>query len=246
MTRMDLVSVLREDPALARPLEPARVEMASREALARVVSVPKGIFWPHEALPAKPATLGMLVLEGLLLRGVAVADRPTVEVFGAGDLVRPFESGLDPHAVVPAEVRWWGLRPARLAVLDASFTRRMSAYPEVIAELAGRLWCASAATSVRLSIVRQPRLSARLHFMLWHLADRFGRVQPDGVVLALPLCHSLLSWLVGAQRPAVCRALKELDRAGLVARRADKTWWLARQAPEGLADLTLAARRVAA
>ena len=173
---------------------------------------------------------------------MAVDARPTVEVFGPGDLVRPCESGLDPYAIVPSEVGWWGLRPAKLAVLDARFTRRMSAYPEVFVELAGRLWRASAASSVRLSIVQQPRLSVRLHFMLWHLADRFGRVQADGVVLPLPLCHSLLGWLVGARRAAVCRALKDLEREELVVRRPDKTWWLARQVSEGLP----AAERVAA
>lgn len=242
----NLVNVLREDRELARQLDPATVETATQHALARVASVEKGRFSPQETLPATPGGLGLLVLDGLLLRAVAVDARPTVEVFGPGDLVRPGESGLDPYAMVPADVGWWGLRPAKLAVLDARFTRRMSAYPGVFVELAGRLWSASVASSVRLSIAQQPRLSTRLHFMLWHLADRFGRVQGDGVVLALPLCHSLLSWTVGAQRAAVCRALKELERAELVVRRPDRTWWLARPVSEHVAEPTVAAERVAA
>jgi len=130
-------------------------------------------------------------------------------------------------------------------VLDASFIQRMSAYPEVIAELAGRLARSSAEGCLRLAIVQEPCLSSRLHFMLWHLADRYGRVHPEGVVLHLPLCHSLLSWLVGASRPAVSRALKELERAGHIARRTDGTWWLGRQPQDGVVGLMRAAQRVA-
>lgn len=81
--------------------------------------------------------------------------------------------------------------------------------------------------------MQQPRLSTRLHLLLWHLADRFGRVLTKGVVLPLPLSHELLAQLVGAQRPSVSRALKELDRAEVIARRPDGTWWLGGKPPRG-------------
>jgi CRP/FNR family transcriptional regulator, cyclic AMP receptor protein len=197
-----------------------------------VVSVPKGEFSLRENVPCERGTFGLLMLEGLLLRGVSVDVRPTVEVLGAGDLIHPSHGVGNPDATVPVEVRWWALRPARLAVLDAPFVCRMSDYPVVLGELAGRLARASITSSLQLSIVQQPNLSRRLQFTFWHLADRFGRVQPGGAVLPLPLCHSLLAWLVGARRPAVSRALKELERAGQVQRRADDTWWLARAPAE--------------
>lgn len=228
----NIVSVVHEDPDFAQDLEPEQARAATRLALARVVSVAKGEFSAHEKLPSSPGMLGMLVLEGLLLRGVSVADRPSVEVFGPGDVVRPREPEVDFGATVPVEMRWWALRPARLAVLDAGFTRRMSDYPSVIAEVAARLARGSAAGGVRLSIVQQPRLSTRLHFMLWLLADRFGRVTSDGVILPVPLCHGLLSWLVGASRPAVCRAVSKLEYLGLLARRPDDSWLLGRPLPE--------------
>jgi hypothetical protein len=187
----------------------------------------------------------MLVLDGLLLRAVQAAGRPSLEVLGAGDVIRPFEPEPDPYAAVPQAVQWWALRPAKLAVLDAGFIRRMSNYPEVIGDLAGRLSRGSAAGCLRLSIVQQPRLSTRLEIMLWHLADRFGRVHLEGVLLPVPMCHGLLSWLVGASRPAVCRAVNELQRAGRVEPGPDGTWWLRRR-PENLEELTLAAQDVAA
>ena len=242
----DLVSVLLEDTELAGGLDPAETAVATRKALARVVSLPKGMFCPREALPAKPGTFGMLMLDGLLLRGVSVAERTDLEVMGPGDVIRPFDGEPDPYAIVPAVVGWWALRPARLAVLDAGFIRRMSDHPLVIADLAERIGSHAATAGLRLSIVQQPRLTVRLQLMLCHLADHFGRVQADGIVLPLPLCHGLLAWLVGARRPAVSTAVNELERAQLLARRPDDTWWLSREMPEALAKLTAYAREVAA
>lgn len=239
-------SVLLEDPALARQLAPAELPRASRAAVASVVSLPKGIFWPRERFPNTSDILGMLVLDGMVLRGVAVTDRPTVEVLGPGDLFRPFECDRDRDATVSGELRWWGLRPATIAVLDGGFTRRMCDYPPVIAELAGRLSRRSAGSSLRLAIAAEPRLWLRLHRTLWQLADRFGEPQVGGVLLRVPLCHALLSWLVGARRPAVSRAINELERAGRLARRPDGTWWLARQQPVGFRGLAPGDHPVAA
>lgn len=245
-TSMGMASVLREHPTLARHLTPGEVPTAGPRAMASVVSLPKGVFWPHERLPNERGALGMLLLAGLLLRGQAVRDRPTVEVLAPGDLFRPFERDRDPDPMVFGEERWWALRPARVAVLDAGFTRRMCAYPDVITELATRLACRSAASSLRLAIVQEPRLSVRLHCMLWQLADRFGEAQPEGVVLRLPLCHMLLAWLVGARRPAISRAINELERARGLAHRPDGTWWLGRQPPEGFGQPAFLAQSVAA
>lgn len=241
-----IVSVLQEDPGLARRLTPPDVRAASHLAVATVVALPKGVFWPHERLPNESGGLGMLLLDGLLLRGLAVTDRPTIEILAAGDLFRPFELHRNPVPWVSGEERWWALRPARVAVLDATFTRRMCGYPDVITELATRLWCRSAASSLRLAIAQEPRLSVRLHHMLWQLADRFGEAQPDGIVMRVPLCHMLVAWLVGARRPAISRAIKELERAGQLAHRIDGTWWLGRQRPEGFSEPTPVAEPVAA
>lgn len=237
--------MLHEDPDLAQHLERNQVRGAGRAALARVISLPKAQFSPQERLPDGPGTFGMLVLEGLLLRAMSVATRPSLEVFGPGDVVRPSDQS-DPGGVVPVEVTWWALTAARLAVLGPGFTRRMCDYPSVIAELAARLSRGSAAGCLRLSIVQQPRLSTRVHFMLWHLADRFGRVHSEGVVLPVPLCHGLVSWLVGAGRSAVCRAVNELQRERLIEHRPDGTWWLGHQVPEGFADLAFGVQAGAA
>jgi CRP/FNR family cyclic AMP-dependent transcriptional regulator len=62
----------------------------------------------------------------------------------------------------------------------------------------------------------QPRLEVRLVLFLWHLAARWGRVEPTGIRLMLPLTHRLLGQLVAAERPSISHALGRLADAGLV------------------------------
>ncbi len=50
--------------------------------------------------------------------------------------------------------------------------------------------------------------------LLWHLADRSGRVTPDGIHLPLRLSHDLLSDLVASRRPSVTTGLARLKREG--------------------------------
>lgn len=227
------MNVIDEDPDLAQQLSAERLEKARRDSVARLVVVETGERFPPAQTPPESGALGLLVLEGALVRSVSVGGRQGLELFGVGDLVRPSEAPDDLQAVVPAEVDWWALTPTRLAVLDARFTSRMCGYPEVIDQLSGRLERRSSTHALRLTILQQPRLSVRVHMLLWHLADRFGRVHAEGVVLPLPLSHELLAQLVGAQRPSVSRALKELERARVVARRPDGSWWLGGQPPVG-------------
>ena len=63
-----------------------------------------------------------------------------------------------------------------------------------------------------------PRADARIALLLWHLAERWGRVEPDGILVPLPLTHRLIGRLVGAERPSVSHALARLSDAGLVTR----------------------------
>jgi hypothetical protein len=58
--------------------------------------------------------------------------------------------------------------------------------------------------------------------LFWQLADRWGQMTPEGVVLPLPLTHELLGQLVGLHRPTTSTALQRLTRAGEIARRPDR------------------------
>lgn len=77
--------------------------------------------------------------------------------------------------------------------------------------------------------------------LLWYLAERWGRVTANGIVLALPLPHRLLADLVAARRPHVTTSLGALRRSGEMVRREDGLWVLHGDPPRQLADLLLVA-----
>jgi CRP/FNR family cyclic AMP-dependent transcriptional regulator len=111
---------------------------------------------------------------------------------------------------------WHVLLPARVAVLDAGFAERIRPWPQIYIALLRRSAKRAYDLDVQRAIACQPRLEARLALLLWHLAARWGRVEPGGIRLSLPLTHRMLGQLVGAERPSVSHALSRLAEAGLV------------------------------
>src|ERR1700742_5399311 len=104
----------------------------------------------------------------------------------------------------------------RLAVLDEPAARCMATYPQLTGALVARAVERSRSLAVNMAIIHQARVNIRLLMLLWHLADRWGRVRSEGVVVPLHLTHSVLADLVAARRPTVTSALTELTRRGLV------------------------------
>ena len=155
------------------------------------------------------------MLEGLLLRRVGVDGRFGAELLGEGDLLRPWQEEGSNGALMHT-TGWRVLEPARLAVLDEAAARRLAAYPELTGRLVGRALDRSRHLTVNMAIIHQARVHVRLHMMFWHLAERWGRVRPEGVFLPLALTHSVLADLVAARRPTVTTGLAELYRQGLV------------------------------
>jgi CRP-like cAMP-binding protein len=90
------------------------------------------------------------------------------------------------------------------------------------------------AVSVGMAVAHYPRVERRLHVVLWQLAQRWGRMTQDGVVLRLPLTHAVLADLTAARRPSVTLALARLESAGVVVRRGHE--WLLRDGPPTMED----------
>ncbi len=218
------------DPELFAGLRPRELADARPRAVARTVSVERGL-WDPAGLPGldPEACLGLLVLEGMLLRSVVVASDPRSELVGPGDLLRPWDQ--DDLASVPLEVHWQVVRPARLAVLDERFLALSSRWPKLTLAIASRLVRRSRSLTVQLAIADLRRVDERLMLFFWHVADRWGRVGPDGVTVPLPVTHEVLSQLVCAQRPTVSSALKRLADEGRLQRKRDRTWLLAPEPP---------------
>ena len=211
MTIVSRIRVLDADPDLGAGIRRDLFEQARRRCTAEL-SVPGGE-WPPAGVPANGDVFGFLVLGGAVLQRVRVAGRETVDLFGPGDVVRPW-GPIDDFAELLNPSRWQLLDDVELAVLDRQFLEEARPWPEVIAALGGRIARHVCSLLNRLAVAQIPRVETRLRVVLWDLADRFGRVNRDGVLLPLQLRHDVLAGLVSASREAASRAV-----AGLQARR---------------------------
>ena len=70
-----------------------------------------------------------------------------------------------------------------------------------------------------MAIAHYPRVDLRLLMLMWHLADRWGRVTPQGIRIPLRLTHELLADLVASRRPSVTSALQSSRARGAFPRR---------------------------
>jgi CRP/FNR family transcriptional regulator, cyclic AMP receptor protein len=122
-------------------------------------------------------------------------------------------------------------RADTFALLDLRFAARVGLYPEVAGALLGRAMQRSRTLAVNMAIAHYQRTDRRLLLLFWHLADRWGRVTPDGIRLRLPVTHQLLADLVAARRPSVTSALQVLMREGLI-ERVDDGWLLHGEPPD--------------
>jgi DNA-binding transcriptional ArsR family regulator len=235
------VRIFEEVPELLPQLD-AGDEASLRQITTRVLHLDPGIWTPKFKESELRGHLGLLALDGLLTRYVTVGETASAELLGNGDILRPWTE-FDAEVVsIPSESRWQVVMPTRLAVLDARFVTRIAGRPEVIATIADRLVQRARWLSFHLAVCQMVGVEVRLLVVLWHLADRWGRVTPAGVKLPLPLTHGLLASIVGSRRPTVSIALSELRDQGLV-ERTDQEWILHGDPPVELHDLRV---RVAA
>jgi CRP-like cAMP-binding protein len=220
-----VASLLQLDPELGRHLPPERAGAARAQIAVRVVAVRRGP-WPVERLAgADPRHLGLLVVAGLIGREVVADDVSSMELLGPGDVVRPWEESAD-FPLLRAVVRWCVLADVRLAMLDRTVAVRLVGHPEIYAALMERFSARVRRLAMMQAISQINRVDRRLLTLLWHLAERWGRVTPEGVVIPLTLSHRMLAQLVGARRPTVSTAIGELVRHGEVGRTADGAWVL--------------------
>jgi CRP-like cAMP-binding protein len=193
----------------------------------REIRLPAGPWPTYDAVDGD--VIGMLVVQGLLIRRAGIEGRFGAELVGRGDLIRPWqdESGT---LTLPLSTTWTATEPTRLAVLDQRFTVLLGRYPTLAGRVLGRAIRRARHLAVNMAIVHQARVDIRLHMLFWHLASRFGRVRGDGVFVPLRLTHAALAELVAARRPTVTSALSALARTGEV-RALEDGWLLAGDLP---------------
>jgi CRP/FNR family cyclic AMP-dependent transcriptional regulator len=238
--QVERVRLLDADPSLGSSLSEDELAGARRYAVVDAVTLPRAAYRPREMF-AGDGLLGLLVLDGLLIRQVAVGDRQCGELVGPGALLRPWDD-FGQVAPLPFEVSWRVIRELRLAQLDRRFLATIVHWPALIETFTARAAERAHTLAFNVAIHCLRHVHLRLLALLWHLADRFGRVTPEGTHVSLPLSHADLAELVGAQRPTVSVALKRLADTGQVRRAGDHGWLLSHEPPSELRDMR--ARRV--
>lgn len=215
------VRVLEHDRELARRAGSALNE-ARAAAIAGAVELPTGRWDARVATERVRGGFGLLVLSGLIARDLDGGPALAAELVGPGDLL-----GLDDGAAereVGLEPALDVLEPTRVAVLDRAFAIRIGPWPQLGAALTERAHDRARRLAIALALAHLPRVEDRIHRLLWHLAERRGRVTPDGITLHLPVTQELLGRLVGARRPTVSLALRGLRERNLVQRTGSGGW----------------------
>ena len=225
----EAVRVFEHDPDLLDGLDAPTAETLRRRAIARRLELPCGAWSPPSGDGPLAGGLGLLVLDGLVCRSICVHGRDCPELLGAGDLLRPWESA--GSGLIDESGEWRVLQPTTLAVLDKRFTTLLSRWPSIMVALVARSTQRSRALAIQLAIAHTRQAETRLLTLFWHLADRWGKMTPQGVVLPLPLTHELLGQLACLHRPTTSTALQRLVNAGKIARRADRGWVLLGRPP---------------
>lgn len=219
-----LIRLLEADPELAEGLSSQEVARAERALLAEYQRLDPGYFCPARLSPGPTrGTFGFAVLDGHIARSVSVGDSTFVELLGQGDMIcyrNVAERG-------PAEgERFLALAPTRIAMLDHSFFVYVARWPIILANLFARTCMRPRRIALQMAISHMVGIERKVLVLLWHFAERWGHVTPDGVRLQLKLTNELLGSIVGAASPTVSTAVSRLVEGGLIRRDKDGTWWL--------------------
>ncbi len=218
------VRLLDADPELARDLDPTAWAEAQRLAVVRHVELGPG------ELSLDPRRPPLLLLAGAVLRQTWVGGHAAAELLGPGDVVHGHGVG---DSVVVERVEWTVHLPVRAAVLDermGAITRR---WPTIGARMADRLSEQHARTGTLAAITQLPRVDLRVLGLLWHLAERWGRVTPEGLLLPMRLTHRTIGRLIGAQRPTVTLAVGQLVAVGAIKGPQPGGGWVLKVGPDG-------------
>jgi hypothetical protein len=228
---VEIVRVLDEDPELGRHLASRALASASAAATAPLLRRDEGPTSFVIDEPAPAAHLGLLVLDGVIVRHLSFGQIGTNEFLGPGDLIRPWIRGASRREI--AQVRWEVLAPARLAVLDPEFANRVCGWPEITAALLDRAAERADSQALQAALHQAKHVEDRVLLALWHFAGRWGQSGPEGRTITLHnITGEILARFVGARRQAVSSALGQLTDSGAIKREPDGRLILPAEPPQ--------------
>jgi hypothetical protein len=238
----ETVPVLEYDPDLAEDLSGEELALAREKVVADLVRYPTG---PWPVAPDdfdQTASFGLLLVDGLLAREVTVAEYTCAELLGPGDVLQPWLR-IGPEQSVATEIDWDVVQPVSAAVLDRGFSTVASSWPEIPAAVSRRLMQRTHWLAFHLAVCGLRRVEERLLLVLWHFADRWGAVTPEGIRLDLRLTHDLLAAVTGSRRPSVTNGLRRLTQEGRIRPLRRSRWLLLGRPPVELERVHQRSRR---
>ncbi len=180
--------------------------------------------WRLESLrPVARRAFALMVCDGLVVRELDVAETGTADLLGPGDLIA---LGHRADSLLAMGESWHVGARATVAILDERLLPALHAWPALSARFIARASRQASRAAEQRAISQLPRVELRLRALMWHLAERWGRIASTGVVVPIEVTHGALGRLVGARRPTVSLALAELAREGAMVRRDDGSWLL--------------------
>jgi CRP/FNR family transcriptional regulator, cyclic AMP receptor protein len=226
------VALLRADERLREAIPDHELRFAQRVLIVPRHELDRGSWDPETLLEGTVNAVAAVVLHGLVTHELALGGRLSANLLGPGDVFRPWR-GADTG--LPCAARWTATAGTTIAVLDERFVASARRWPGLSTVVYERLAEQLDDTAIRAAIVALPRIEVRVLALFWQLADRWGIVTPDGIVVRLALTHAMIGELVGAQRPTVSLALQALAEAGDLRRATPGTWTLSRASHAKLA-----------
>ncbi len=237
-----VISLLDADAGLADGLDDCQLQEARKRVLTELVSCGHGP-WAVDPQDFEPrGGMGLLVVNGVLIRKVTVGDYTCAELLGPGDVLQPWLR-VGPEESVATEIGWKVAEETDLAVLGRDFLLRAAPWPEIAAAVSRRLMQRTHWLAFHLAVCGLRRVDDRLLTVLWHFADRWGKVTPDGVRVELRLTHDVLAAVIGARRPSASTALKRLSDQGRLRPLKGSRWLLLGPPPPELQQVHHRVRR---
>jgi hypothetical protein len=217
------VRLLDAEPSLARGIERVNLDDAREKLTAEIRRIEPGEWEAAGSKPDSPLFVGYLILDGAFIREVALSGRPSIELLGPGDLIRPW---VVPRALEVMHVtdEWSLISTGRVAVIDENFHLQAQEFPSILTVLMDRVVARSRWLGFHVALCQLPRIDHRLLLTFRYIAERWGTQDPRGVKIRIRLSHRNLAALIGARRPKVSSALSTLSERGLIEQDRDGTW----------------------
>jgi CRP-like cAMP-binding protein len=222
--RASRLSLFDIDADFAGGLDGGEFEVARRALLVRTAAVARGEWDPPRT--ASASALGILIVDGILVRELSLGESIRyAELLGPGDLIRPWQQD-DAGGLLPWRCSWRAAESCTIAELGPEIARAAARWPEVTAALTSRAIDRSRRQAIAAAIPSLVRIRDRVVVLFAHLAERWGHVTCEGIILRAPLTHQLIASLTATRRPSVTTALSALNEQGLVTRRDEHEWMI--------------------